>query len=240
VHGSLVIVSADHGGGGFLAGLHRETGELIWKKARPPVGSCSSAVVAPHGAESLLVISGCDLLAAYHPNTGREIWTVSGLSETTCGTCVWDADRIYASGGYPDKQTIAVTKTGQQVWSNRVKCYESSMLIHGGHLYAISDSGVGYCWEAATGEEKWKKRLGGNYSASLVLAKGNIYITSETGKMTIISAEPESYTLVAENQLGNEAFATPAICGGKMYHRVAVRGSDGREEWLYCIGEESP
>ena len=240
VHGSLVIVSADHGGGGFLAGLHRETGEVVWKKSRPLATSCSSAVVADFGATDLLVIGGCNLLAAYDPNTGSELWTVSALAETTCGTCVWDAERIYASGGYPDKQTVAVTKDGRQVWSNRVKCYESSMIVHQGNLYAVSDSGIAYCWDAATGDERWKKRLGGSYSASLLLADGNVHATSETGKTTIYAASQESFDLVAENQLGDEAFATPATCGGRTYHRVAFRGSDGRDEWLYCIGQESP
>ena len=237
VHGSLVIISADHGGGGFLAGLHRETGEIIWKKARPLAPSCSSAVVATFGAEEQVVISGGDMLAAYDPTTGRELWTVPGLSETTCGTCVWDDERIYASGGYPDKQTMAVTKEGQLVWDNRTKCYESSMLLHDGFLYAVDDSGIGHCWEAATGTEKWKKRLGGSFSASPVIAGGNVYLTNESGKTTIFAAEPASFRLIAENQLGREAFATPTICGGRMYHRVATRDGD-RQEWLYCIDDQ--
>ena len=115
VHGSLVIISADHGGGGFLAGLHRETGELVWKKARPLATSCSSAVVTSFGEEDLLVIGGCNQLSAYDPNSGGELWSVSGLAETTCGTCVWDDERVYASGGYPEKQTLAVTKDGRRV-----------------------------------------------------------------------------------------------------------------------------
>ena len=111
------------------------------------------------------------------------------------------------------------------------------MLLHEGHLYAVNESGIGYCWDAATGEERWKKRLGGSYSASLVLVEGNIYVTNETGRTTIFAADPNAFSLVAENELGDEAFATPAICGGRLYHRVASRSSAGREEWLYCIGE---
>ena len=43
--------------------------------------------------------------------------------------------------------------------------------------------------------------------------------------------------LLGQNQLGDEAFATPAICGGRIYLRSAKKG-DGRQESLWCIGEK--
>ena len=42
----------------------------------------------------------------------------------------------------------------------------------------------------------------------------------------------------AENQLGSEVFATPTICAGQIFMRVADRTSAGRVETLYCIGAE--
>lgn len=237
VHRSLVLISADHGGGGFLAGLHRESGEVVWRKARPLMTSCSSGVVADVGGRELFVIGGCESLSAYDPATGEEIWSVPGLAETTCGTCVWDDERVYASGGYPDNQTLAVTAAGTAVWDNRTKCYESSMLVTDGHLYAVDDSGIAHCWEADTGTETWKKRLGGAYSASLILAGDNLYATSESGQTTVFGADPQAFQLLATNQLGDEAFATPTVAGGRMYHRVATRDG-GRQEWLYSIGAE--
>ena len=47
----------------------------------------------------------------------------------------------------------------------------------------------------------------------------------------------EKFELVAENQLGNEAFATPVACGGRLYLRVADNTGGKRQETLYCIGE---
>jgi outer membrane protein assembly factor BamB len=40
----------------------------------------------------------------------------------------------------------------------------------------------------------------------------------------------------AQNKLGDEALATPAICGNRIYLRHAKRG-DPRQEFLWCIGE---
>src|SRR5438093_680088 len=42
-------------------------------------------------------------------------------------------------------------------------------------LYMVADNGILTCLEAATGQEVWKHRLGGDYAASLLYADGRIY-----------------------------------------------------------------
>jgi hypothetical protein len=44
--------------------------------------------------------------------------------------------------------------------------------------------------------------------------------------------------LLAKNHLGEDVFATPAVCDGTIYLRVAERTGATRQEWLYAIGEE--
>src|SRR5690606_12332256 len=96
-------------------------------------------------------------------------------------------------------------------------------------------------WDASTGEEKWKGRLRAPISASPVLASGNLYVTNERGTTFVVAADPSEFRIVAENQLGAEAFATPTICGGRIYHRVATRDENSnRQEWLYCLGDTAP
>ncbi|MGD9855721.1 MAG: PQQ-binding-like beta-propeller repeat protein [Planctomycetaceae bacterium] len=239
VHGSLVLFAADHAEGGFLAGVHRETGETVWMKSRPKADSYSSPVVASIGGRDGLFLSGANLVAAYDPLTGKELWTYPGTAASTCGTCVWDDTYVVASGGYPDKQTIALTADGRPIWNNPTCCYEQSMLIDAGHVYAADDGGILHCWEIATGNERWKARLGGPISASPVLANGNLYITNERGATFVVAADPAEFRKLGENQLGTEAFATPTICGGRIYHRAATVEEGARQEWLYCIGNPS-
>jgi outer membrane protein assembly factor BamB len=111
------------------------------------------------------------------------------------------------------------------------------MLMQDGYLYAVTDDGVAICWRAADGEEQWKGRLGGTFSASPVLADGRIYCINEAGECFVFGANPARFSLLAESQLGNEVFATPTICGGRIYQRVAEREAEVRQEFLYCIGE---
>jgi outer membrane protein assembly factor BamB len=43
---------------------------------------------------------------------------------------------------------------------------------------------------------------------------------------------------LAKNKLGDEVFATPTICGGKIYMRVAHTEGEKRQEMLYCLANE--
>jgi hypothetical protein len=84
----------------------------------------------------------------------------------------------------------------------------------------------------------WKGRLGGTFSASLVLVGDNLWATNESGHTFIFKANSKHFEKVAENQLGDEVFATPAVCGNRVYHHVAETSGGVRQERLYCLGEE--
>ena len=92
------------------------------------------------------------------------------------------------------------------------------------------------CWNAKNGKEMWKGRLGGTFSASPVVMDDLLYATNVEGQTFIFKAQPGEFELVAENELGTEVFATPAICGSRIYMRVAQYDGDQRQEWLYCLG----
>lgn len=158
----------------------------------------------------------------------------------TCGTVVFEDGIVFASGGYPKSETVAVRAdgSGDVLWTNNVKCYEQSMLVHDGYLYAFSDSGVTYCWEAATGKEMWKTRMRGPVSASPVLVGDTIYASNEGGTTYVFKANPQRYEAVAQNRLGDESFATPTIVDNRIYLRVASGDGRNRSESLYAIGHK--
>lgn len=240
LHGPYVIFAADNWGGGYLAAVHRVTGEIAWRKKRSMTSTYSSPVVARVAGRDQLLISGDDQIASYDPSTGEPLWSCRGASEATCGTLVWNDEAVFASGGHPGQQTLAVRAdgSGQILWSNRVKVYEPSLLVVGDELYGTSDKGIVYCWDSQTGDERWKRRVGGSFSASPVFCEGLIYAQKASGEMILFRATPESYQEVASNRLGDESLASPALCGGRLYLRVASWDGDNRREHLYCLGEK--
>ncbi len=237
LYGSTVIVSSEYRNG-YLAAYDTSSGKEVWRTSRPGATSYSSPIVANVGGREQLLLSGGKQISSFDPRTGSLLWRTAGGPPVTCGTLVWTENMIFASGGYPTKETWAVRADGSGVvWSNREKSYEQSMLVVDGYLYAVNDNSIAFCWRAEDGKEMWKKRIGGGpISASPVLANGLIYATNESGKTTVYRADPGGFDEVATNQLGDEAFATPAFLDGRIYARVADSERSGRQEFLYCIG----
>ena len=239
IYENSVIISAEYDGDSFLTSFDRRTGERIWQEPRPTMISFSTPVIAHVASKDQMLMSGAQKIWAYDPATGKPLWSTEGTTFATCGTMVWDGDIVFASGGYPKAETLAVKAdgSGAVLWRNGQKCYEQSMLTHDGHLFALTDNGVMYCWRGSDGKEMWKERLKGPVSASPVLAGGNIYWANELGTMYVVRATPERFELIAENQVGSDAFPSPAICGGEIFLRVGKGSANERQEWLFCIGK---
>lgn len=240
IYKNTVIVSSEYEAGGFLAAFDTKTGNQVWKTRRDPVISFSSPIVANIAGRDQLLISGGKKVSSFDPASGKVIWSIPGIWTVTCGTMVWDDDVVFASGGYPTNGTIAVKADGSKkvVWKNNVKCYEQSMLVVDGYLYGVNDNGIAYCWRCKDGKEMWKKRLGGPVSSSPILAGGNIYFTNEKGTTFVYKPNPQKLVPVAKNQLGDEGFATPTICGNRLYYRSASSSGGPRQEMLFCIGSK--
>lgn len=238
LHGKEILVAADHADGGFITAVARATGEVVWTQPRPKGPNYPPPVVARVAGKEQLLLAGLSLLNSYDPTTGQPLWSVAATTDECVGSVVVDGDLAFASGGYPKSETVAVRAdgSGEIVWRNNTKVYVPSMLAHEGHLYAITDSGIAVCWNAATGQEKWKERLGGSFNASPVLAGKHLFLAREDGTTFVIQPDPEKLNVVAQNKLGSEVFATPSFAGNRIYLRVADIADGRRQEFLYCIG----
>ena len=237
IHEGMVIFAADNEGGGYLAGLNRETGDIVWRTKRPALSSYASPVVADVGGRMQLLICGCNSLTGYDPLLGEELWSVEGTAEGTVGTMVWENDLVVGSGGHPQEETICMNAaTGQVVWQSQDHVYVPSLLVHAGHVYAVDDDGIAICWSITDGEQRWNSRLGGKYSSSPVIVGDNIFMNDETGTIQIFKANPEKLEVIAKNRLGNQYFSSPTIIGSRIYLRTAQGDGSSRREILYCIG----
>lgn len=238
VYESLVLVSADNKGGGAFVGLHRATGDIVWKHQRPKKPNYASPIVHRIDGKDQLIFMGCDLLTSLSPLTGKVNWEHEGATTECVSSIVTDGAHVFTSGGYPKNHVAAVRADGSKkvAWEKGTRVYVPSMLIKGGHLYAVTDAGVAVCMEAATGNEVWKGRLGGTFSSSPVLAGELIYAINEGGEGFVFKASPRDFELVAKNRLGDEVFATPTIAGGRIFLRIAELEGDKRQESVVCIG----
>ncbi len=237
---SLVIFAADNQGGGYIAAVDGETGEIAWRVARGETSSYSSPLVANLGGRDQLLISGCDAVASYDPASGEELWRTRCLAEATCGTIVTSGEQIFAAGGYPEPETICLSSGGDRIWSNNTKVYEPSMLVAGDRLVTVNDDGIAFCWSTDTGDLQWKRRMGGNFSASPILAGDRIYVSNHDGH-TFVFRAGDKYEQIAKNRLGDDCYASPAASGNELFLRIGVGVGEDRQEQVVCIAnDDSP
>ncbi len=238
IYKDLLLVTADNKKDGVVAALDRKTGKVAWKVKRPKKPNYPSPVVLEIAGREQLVVSGCDLVTSLDPSTGEKLWEIPGATTECVTTTVTDGTHVFSSGGWPKNHVSAVRAdgSGKVAWRNNVRVYVPSMIVRDGYLYGIADAGIAYCWKSDTGEEMWKGRLGGTFSASLTLVNDHLYAANEAGECFVYEATSKGFNLVAKNQLGDEIFATPVICGDRLYQRVAHRDGSKRQEMLYCIG----
>ncbi len=235
---SLVIVNGDNLSGCFIAALDRATGKVVWKTPRKTTGrhgSYATPIVAKVAGRTQLLLHGMETVSSYDPDAGKLLWSCDGPTEVTACTVAFNDKLVFASGGYPDKEILAIRPDGRGdvtkthvVWrSKKGVTYVPSPLYHDGHLYVVNDGGVASCFDADTGDQLWQNRLEGSFSASPVFAGGHIYATNEAGKTFVIKAG-DRFELVAQNDLAHGGFATLAIAGGQVFLRT--------EHSLFCIG----
>jgi outer membrane protein assembly factor BamB len=238
VHGSVVLVTADHRGGGAVAALDARTGEIKWQHERPKIANYASPAVIKAAGKTQVVVAGCNLISSYDPDSGKKLWEIEGSTEETVVTAVTDGSRIFVGGGYPKNHTVAIEAdgSGRIAWQNGNRQYVPSMLVRDGHLYAVLDAGQAVCMKSDTGEEVWREKIDRDFYGSPVMLGNRIYITSMGGVTSVFEATPQGGRLLAQNRLGDESFSTPSICGNRIYLRSAKKG-EPRQEFLWCIGE---
>lgn len=238
IHGSNLIVAADNKGvgKGCLVALDRASGEVVWSQDRPVKPNYTSPIVLTVNGKEQLLLAGCDQMASYDPKTGKQLWTAEATTTECVGTAVVSEGLVFASGGYPKHETAAVKAdgSGEVVWRNGVRVYVPSLLAFEKHLYTVTDDGVAYCWEAATGTERWKGRLGGGFTASPILAAGAFYFANEQGVVTIVEATPEKLQKIASFKVGDQIMATPSFSGTEVFIRSTTHG-DVSQEFVFCF-----
>lgn len=96
-HGDHVYLVADQLQNSYLQAFHTATGEPVWRAERVSgaVGGFATPVVRTVGQRQELIASGPREIVAYDPQTGDELWTLSGATNAPISTPLLDGDRLY-------------------------------------------------------------------------------------------------------------------------------------------------
>jgi outer membrane protein assembly factor BamB len=246
IHDGLVILQFDLSHDSFIAAYSLEDGSRVWSTPRDEIPSWSTPTVWKNSKRTEIVTNASQYARGYDPATGKELWRLAKKSEATIPTPVPAGDRIFVvSGNRPIQPIFAIKpgaagdislkegQTGNEfiAWGKmRGGPYMPTPIVYGPHLYVCSNAGVVTCYEAATGKEVYRERIGGtSYTASPVAADGRLYFVSEQGEVRVVKAGAE-FELLAVNAMDDVCMAVPAISGGVLFVRT--------QHALYALGRK--
>lgn len=234
-----LLLNFDHEGEDFLAALDASTGKLRWKMPREEPSSWSAPLVVEHEGVRQVVVSASNKVRAYDIVDGKLIWECAGLGSNVIPAPVASKGIVYVMSGHRDPKLMAIklgrkgdlTGTDAIVWSTtRGASYTPSPVLHDGKLYALTDSGMLSCFDAATGKPYYERmRLPKPYSfkSSPIGVNGKLYLSTEDGDVVVVRMG-ETFEVLATNTLTDQSFiATPAVAGGDLYLRSQTH--------LFCV-----
>lgn len=220
----------------YVVALHKETGEVAWRTDRstnfgdkPPYlkKAFSLPLILDVDGQDQLISIGALRAFSYDPADGREIWSLEIPGFSNVPRPVAGHGMVYLATGYMQPELWAVRLSGQgDIGATHVAWKHTdgvpakpSVLLVGDELYMVADNGIARCLDAKTGEELWKQRIDGTYSASPVFVDGLVHFFSETGVTTILKPG-RTFELLAENELDGRILASPAVAGSALFIRT--------------------
>ncbi len=219
----------------FLA-LDRKTGSKVWEGQRPRAMTWSTPVIVRVGNRDEMLFAGAEMVKAYDPLTGKELWTFSGPTREVIPVIVVGKNLVYSSSGR-NGPTIALRPGGagditekSLVWrSTRSGPHVPSPILVGDLLFTFNDLGIVTCLESETGDLIWQERLHDCFSASPLAAGDRIYIPGESGVTHVLRAG-KKLEVLARNDMGAPILASLAAIDRQLVLRT--------EKELVLIGKK--
>ncbi|MCD8535964.1 MAG: PQQ-like beta-propeller repeat protein [Verrucomicrobia bacterium] len=238
LHNGKLIMHFDGADYQYAIALDSATGKTLWKSDRsvdfrdltpdgkPQAdGDFRKAFSTPYLLQEsqhgpwVMASLGSKAAYGYDPDSGQELWRIEDHSghSGTCVPFVFQGKIGFVTGfSRGTLYTIPVGSRGALnsdsiQWSvKRNVPNKPSPVLANNLLFMVDDGGIASCIDPVNGSELWRERIGGNFSASPLVANNHVYFFSEEGVTTLVEASA-TFKINASNLLANGFMATPAV-----------------------------
>ncbi|OFW12075.1 MAG: hypothetical protein A3H96_06480 [Acidobacteria bacterium RIFCSPLOWO2_02_FULL_67_36] len=234
LYDNLLILQIDQemGANSAIVALDKTNGNEVWRAARTTRRSWATPIVVNAGNRAELVASGAEVVIAYDPKTGTELWRTKGVQSHPIPSPVAGGGLVFLTAGSQAKRAMAIrpggsgdlTDTPAIAWRyDKGTAYVPSPIVYGQYLYLMSDAGIITCLDASTGQVQYeggRPPAPATFTASLVAYGDRVLQTSEDGDTFAIKAGPK-HEILRTNSVGEPVYASLALAGGTIYIRGA-------------------
>jgi outer membrane protein assembly factor BamB len=238
--GVLVVVSDERESDGpsSIAGFDCLSGERLWeteRKSHKVDAAYGTPLVKSLSGRKVVIVHGWYDITGYDIKTGEEAWSypIEHEGRHLVASLVSDAQHLYVTSA---KEVVALdisklgTGTDPLVWSTTVPGEKSSTpVVVDELLFLVTETGMGYCLEAATGQVMWKQRLKGRYFSSVITMGDRVYFTSQSGQTTVVAIGRE-FRPLAKNSTGESVYASFVPSGSRLFVRTTKHAYSIRED----------
>ena len=233
VHDGSVFVNYDQDGAAELVALDAKSGKQVWSKKHKAFRACYSSPLIRTTKTAVEVVNASTAgVTAYDAKTGEVlrdwVWKFDGMALRTVGSpMLTDKYLIAISGdGGGSRSMVVLTHDAapEIVWEKKRDVpYVPGPVLHGEHLYWVTDNGIATCAELATGRIVWSERAFNKaVSASPILLGDQVLAVAEDGKAIVFAASKTGYSVTSETVFADAVFATPAAADGRIYLRTTT------------------
>lgn len=227
IYNKLLLVQYDSQEKIALSGYELGTGELKWETIRSGRPVNSSPVLANFDGQSQLLINGNPNISAFDPVSGKELWSLPGVSGDVAPSLAVNSKMIFAAQDYFNVIALKPGKAGAIVWQDNTFTPDaSSPVATDKFLFIATSSGDVACYDSEKGDTLWSHYFKEPFYASPIIADDKVYLLDRTGVMHVVKANSE-FQLVAESPIGERSDCTPAFSEKAIFIRT--------NENLYCI-----
>ncbi len=199
----------------YVLAIDKATGKDLWKVPGAQGTSWSSPRLVPVEGGEHLVLSAVGSLTGLDPKTGELLWRLEGIVGNSTPTPIplgggrfligaTDGRGEGPAAGKPAESNgvVAIRKNAEGKWgaeyvwrSKRGTSSFGSPIAAGGNAYLVNRTGVLYCLDLETGDERYAERTPESVWCTPLADKHSVILFGKGGTISAIAKGPEFKSL---------------------------------------------
>ncbi|MCH7226681.1 PQQ-binding-like beta-propeller repeat protein [Haloferula sp. A504] len=231
--GDFIVINVDAEKDPAVYALNRNDGTTAWKTPRDAevarkFSFCTPTLVT-HDGRPQIISPGSGMVGTYRPTDGKLLWKLDyGEGFSVVPRPVVGKGHVYLATGFLKPKLLAIRLDGATgdvtdshlAWTvDRRIPKTPSFLIANEQVIVLDDGGFLSGFDMKSGDELWRERLAGNFSASPLLCGDTLYCLTEDGIAYVLELKKDGAEILSEIDMGDRLFASPAVIDGHLILR---------------------